>query len=213
MPGQSVTVMAASAAVFAATPAVAADEAWFGHLGIATTDLQDKSRIRRNGEPLAGAAIRTDVSNVPNIEIGRRITPHVAIAIAAGVPPKTQVEGRGTLSNLGRIATITAGVGSLTAQWRPIRGRLEPYVGAGIAYLHTFKVRDGALKGSRASNDFGPVAQIGVELQLIEGAGIYAELRQTRLKSTLRGTIGGASIVGVSSPDPLIIDAGALIRF
>src|SRR5215207_8205601 len=128
------------------TVASAQSHDWFVHVGPAMLTLADKAEIDLAGAPLPGSGVDTDPQYTGAVEIGYFVVPTIAISVALGVPPVAKFDGTGSIDAVGRLGSARYGPAGLTAQWHPLRnGRFDPYLGVGVAYMHFFSTKDGAL--------------------------------------------------------------------
>ena len=68
-------------------------------------------------------------------EIGYDLSPDTYITLVAGIPSTPDLNGTGTVGQLAKLGTARCGPAILTAGYRiPIPGKLQPYVGAGVAH-------------------------------------------------------------------------------
>jgi outer membrane protein len=135
-----------------------------------------------------GAVTLTNVAIRPSftlgLEAGYFITPNIALALSAGVPPLLHVKA----VNLNLTSVLgTNLVGS--ARFGPIMallqyhftnfGAIQPYFGAGAAYVVMFSnVSDGILTNFGVDNNFAFVVQGGVDYMLTQNWGVYVDVKK-----------------------------------
>ena len=214
------SISRAALAVFGASllaaPAFAQDRGpdWSVQVGPARVSLVDKATIRAGGAVLPGAGIDTEAQLTGVVEIGRYVSPAVALSLTLGGPPLVEIDGAGTLAPLGRLANVRYGPSGLTAQYHPNRdGRFDPYVGAGFTYMHIFSTEDRALSNVKVEDDIGPLVQAGARYWLGERWGLFADVKKGWLKTKATGTLGGAPIDATVKMDPFVLTAGVAVRF
>ncbi|HEY0625836.1 MAG TPA: OmpW family outer membrane protein [Allosphingosinicella sp.] len=209
------TAIAAAALIGLASPAVAQDGSdWFVHIGPAQLTLADGADVRAGGAPLAGAGIDTDPQYTGVVEIGRFVAPNVAVALTLGGPPLAKIDGTGTLEGLGRLGNVRYGPGALTVQFHPMRsGRVQPYVGAGVTYMHIFSTKDAALSDIEVNDDIGPLIQGGVQYFFSEKTGIFVDVKKGWLRTEATASLGTVPIDADLKLDPLVVNAGLAFRF
>ena len=203
-------------AALAASPASAqADEPkWFARAGVIALDLEDELELSLAGTPVPGADLSTKTHYTPTFQIGRFIGSNFAVTFTGGVPPHIDIRGKATLEPFGLLAETTYGPMTLTAQYRPVRrGPVQPYVGAGAAYMHIFSTKDGAFGDVEIDDDLSPAVEAGTDIMFNERYGLYLEAKKAFLRTETRGTFGGAPVVGQVKLDPWAFSAGAVIRF
>lgn len=207
---------ALTGAALAASPAAAQDgePKWFARAGVIGLDLADELELEFGGAPVPGADLSTKTHFTPTFQIGRFIGRNFAISFTGGIPPHIDIQGKGALEPFGKLAETTYGPMTLTAQYRPLRnGVLQPYVGAGAAYMHIFSTTDGAFNDVEIDDDLSPAVEVGTDIMITKRYGLYLEAKKAWLRTETRGTFGGAPVVGQVKLDPWAFSAGAVIRF
>lgn len=211
--------LAAAAALGAglgATPAAAqdAEPRWFVRGGVIALSLRDKLDLTFAGQPVPGAGLNTETHFTPVIQIGRRIGDHFAIAFTGGIPPHIEIHGRGALEPFGLLAETDYGPMTLTGQFRPVRtGPVQPYVGAGIAYMIIFDTDDAAFRDVEIDDDLSPALEAGADIMLNERFGLFVEGKKAFLRTQARGTFNGLPVVGQVKLDPWAFSGGVTVRF
>lgn len=201
-------------AALAATPAIAQEQDWFVHLGPGRLALVDKAEMRAAGTEIPGAAIDSEAQLTGIVEIGRFVTPAVAVSLTLGGPPVVEIDGAGSIEGLGRLADVRYGPSALTVQYHPVRnGRFQPYLGVGVTYMHIFDTDDRALTDVEVDDDIGPLVQAGAEYWIGERWGIFADVKKGWLRSRATGSLGGAPIEADIKLDPFVLNAGVAFRF
>ncbi|RAK50740.1 OmpW/AlkL family protein [Phenylobacterium deserti] len=208
-------VAAGMALAAVATSAQAQDESrWFVHVGPAQVIPDESADMLAGGAPVPGADVSVDARWTVEGEIGYFVTPNVAIAAAAGLPPTFRVDAAGTLSGLGAAGEMVGGPAGVMAQYHFDRiGAVRPYVGAGVAVLVVFDTKDGALQNLKAESSVGPMVQVGADFMLNERWGLFVDLKKAYVSTVAKGTLGGAPVRADVTIDPLVANAGVSYRF
>ncbi len=211
------TIVAAGLLACAASaPALAqdADTKWFVRAGVTGLSLADGLQLKLAGTPVPGAALHTKQHATPTIQIGRTITDHLAVELTVGIPPNVDIDGRGTLQALGKLADTTYGPCLLVLQYRPLRkGTIQPYLGAGIGYMIVFDADDGTFKDIEIDDDIGPALEAGTDIMLGEKYGLFVDVKKAFLRTNARGTFMGQPVTARAKLDPWAVSVGATIRF
>jgi outer membrane protein len=204
------------AAALSASPAAAQDASslWYVHGGLTRLSLADKIKLNFAGAPVPGAGIHTKPSYTPTIQAGRFIGQHVAIALTVGLPPHIDIQGRGALQPFGKLAETTYGPAVLSLQYHPVRtGPVQPYVGAGAAYMIIFSTKDAAFQNVHIANDLAPALEGGTDVMIGRSIGFFVDAKKAFLRTTATGTFGGAPVVGKVRLDPWAFTGGISVHF
>ncbi len=204
----------ATMAQSAPAAAQAAESEWFVRAGVTQLTLADEIDLTFAGNPVPGAALETKSHYTPTIQAGRFIGENLAVSLTVGLPPHIEIEGRGALEPFGKLAETTYGPAVLTLQFRPVRtGPVQPYVGAGAAYMIIFSTEDAAFSDVTIEDDLAPALEAGTDIMFNERYGIFLDAKKAFLRSTARGTFGGAPVSGKVRLDPWALSAGLTFRF
>lgn len=209
-------VACALAATFAASPAAAQsrDAQWFARAGATRLKLADEIELTFAGAPVPNAGIRTKAHYTPTVQAGRFIGDRFAVALTVGLPPHIEIRGSDALQPFGKLAETTYGPAVLTLQFRPLRtGTVQPYVGAGAAYMKIFSTKDAAFRDVEIDDDLSAALEVGTDIMFNERYGIFLDAKKAFLRTEARGTFSGAPVVGQVRLDPWAFSAGATIRF
>jgi outer membrane protein W len=210
-------LIAAALSVALATPAAAQSAAQpdgFVRLGGARVKLADDGDIFLNGALDPQAGYETPDDWVVSGDVGYFVLDNVAVQFSATSPATTPNIPAGSLAGLPNLGTDEFSVFGLTGVWHPLRGgRVSPYVGAGVAYLHVWDIEDGLAANLDIQDAFGPVVQAGVEVAIDERFGVFVEARQAFIETDASGDIGPLRVTAEPELDPFILQAGALFRF
>ncbi len=223
-------IFLAAAAVVAAGPAQSADltkpqlrleprleptplPSWYIHAGIGGIFLSESAKMKAAGSPIPGT-VRIDSQITPVVEVGYFVTPNIAVSLTGGVPPKIAIRGAGAITGLGTLATAVYGPSTLTAHYHFMDfGAVQPYVGAGIAYMKIFSTKDRVLQNVKADDAFGLALQAGVDVMINRNWGAFVDVKKAFLQSKTTGTLGGAPISAKLVVDPLVVHSGVTYRF
>lgn len=214
-------ILSCSAFFYAATAASAAmaqgpiEDPWYVHAGPGRIALANHARMDAGGVLVPGAGLATHPQWTPVVEVGRFLTPGIALGLTVGVPPTVTFYGTGPLAPLGKLGSATYGPSALTAQWHPLgsKSKIDPYVGAGGSYMIIFDHKDAAMHITHIANDLGPVVQGGVNVSLSRHFGVFADVKKAWLHTDAYGTVGGGPVHAHFKMDPFVLNAGLAIRF
>ncbi|HUZ91335.1 MAG TPA: OmpW family outer membrane protein [Methylocella sp.] len=131
---------------------------------------------------LTNVAIRP--SYTLGLEAGYFVTPNIAIALSAGIPPLLHVKAM-NLSATAALGTNLLG----SARFGPAMallqyhftnfGAFQPYFGAGAAYVLMFSnVSDGILTNFSVDQNFAFVVQGGADYMLTQNWGVYVDVKK-----------------------------------
>ena len=200
-----------------AAPASAADgdATWFIRPGITALDLADNVvTLTAGGAVVPGADMTTETHFTPTVQVGRFIAERFAVSLTVGLPPHIEAQGAGSIAPFGKLAELTYGPATLTGQFRPIRrGPVQPWIGAGAAYMIIFSTEDAAFQDVEIDNDLAPVIELGTDIMVSERWGFFIEAKRTWLRTEARGTFGGAPVVADINLDPWAFSGGLTLRF
>jgi outer membrane protein len=164
------------------------------------------------------------------LEAGYFITPNIALALSAGVPPPLHVKATvlhvGTFSSnpLGTDLLGSARVGPLMGllqyhftQW----GAFQPYFGAGAAYVVMFgNSSDGLLENFGVDSTFSFVVQGGFDYMLtafgLPNWGVFADAKKLiYLNPNFQGTLlnTGTPIRTLGKIDPWVASTGITFKY
>ncbi|CAM3786722.1 OmpW/AlkL family protein [Polaromonas hydrogenivorans] len=199
-------------------PALAQISPWSVHVGAVAVGLNVKTTAESpQGTPIPGSSLSAGDGTTLGVEVGYDVTPSWTGRLTVGVPLKSTVTGTGTLSPLGAAGALKYGPAILTATYRLGKfGSFQPYVGAGAAYLIVFSTEDAGVSNFKVKNAFGSALQIGADLDLGGGVGLFIDVKKVYVKTTVTGTVpafGGAPAFASARVDPLLIHAGLSYRF
>ena len=109
---------------------------------------------------------------------------------------------------------ITGGPAGVFLEYHPLRtGRIQPYAGAGVAFLIVFGTKDGALSGLTAKSSAGPAIGGGVDLMVNSKWGAFVDVKKAWLGTIARGSLGGIPIKADVRVDPMVYNVGVAYHF
>ena len=187
---------------------------WFVHAGVGGVFLSESAKMRMGGAPVLGGNVRIDSQVTPVVEVGYFVTPNIAVSLTGGLPPKINIQGKGAIVGLGSLGTAVYGPATLTAHYHFMEfGNIQPYVGAGIAYMKIFGTKDRALNNLKADDTFGLALQAGVDIMVSRNWGAFIDVKKAFLTTNATGELGGAPIKAKLTVDPLVVHSGVTYRF
>jgi len=142
-----------------------------------------------------------DVGDASTLELNyvHKFTDHWGVSFLFGIPPKIDTKGEGTLSQLGRISTVTVNTPTFLAQYyfTPIQG-FEPYLGLGLNFTNFSDAQaspslNEALGGPtsiKLQNSTGVAGQLGVRYPLNDHWSIDAHIVAADVRSRETSTTG-----------------------
>lgn len=217
-------VLAASvgaAALGVATPAFA-QEAGDVTVGVSAsrTKLIDKGDVYVNGvlDPFAGYSTRDTFHGTFDLTY----FPVRAIALEASVstPATTNNLPAGSLAGTPNLGDDEFVMATLGVRVQPFTGKISPYVGGGLQKQFTTQERDGLAVGLNIPNANGPYVKGGVQFNVSERWGIFAEARKAWYDTGASGLLPldatyttFAQVNARAVLDPLTISVGAVARF
>jgi len=208
------TVNAADALRSAPVPVATSAPSFFVHIGPAAVVLSESATLATEGQRLQGANISVKPQATVAVEAGYFLTSSVAVSFTGGLPPFAEIEGAGTMAGVGRVGATTYGPMTLTAHYHfTDLGRLQPYVGAGPAFMYVFDEKDGVMAHLKVENAVGFAFQIGADYMVTDRWGLFIDLKKAILRTEAKGFYGPAPIEADIKLDPLVIHGGISVRF
>jgi outer membrane protein len=173
-----------------------------------------------------GTATLNNVAIPPSytvtLEAGYFITPNIALAISAGVPPLIQIKATvfnfaqalGTdLVGSGRYGPISLLLQYHFTQWGPF----QPYFGAGPAYVVMFaNTSSGFLSNFSIDPSFCAVAQGGFDYMLTQNLGVFFDAKKAiYLNPNFQGNLLNTDIhiKTLGKIDPWVASAGVTFKY
>jgi outer membrane protein len=162
------------------------------------------------------------------IEFGLFLTPNIALAISAGIPPVLHAKATGftldTLFGTNLLGSSRWGPAMLLAQYHFNNfGALQPYVGLGPVYLLNFgNIADGLLvKNFGIAQTWGFALQAGFNYMITPNIGVFVDGKKVWLSTDVTGTVvgtealyaGGIPIRTHVQLDPWVASTGLTLKF
>jgi outer membrane protein len=197
-----------------APAAVAKVPSWFIHVGAGAVILNESARMNVGGAPFPGGSIEIAPQVTPIIELGYFVTPNIGVSFTGGLPPKISIKGIGTAAPLGTLGTAVYGPMTLTAHYHFTDfGRIQPYVGAGVAFMKIFSTKDRALTNLKINDAAGPALQVGVDFMIDQNWSAFIDVKKAFLRTITTGNLGAVPTRSKATIDPLVVSTGVGYRF
>lgn len=147
---------------------------------------------------------------------------HVSAELGFGIPPRLDIEGRGTIAQAGKIADAKVVAPILILQYRFLRpdAVFRPYVGLGATYtwytsvtttpILSMLTNPGGVTTATIDNAWGAVAQIGATYKLNKHWFVDGSIGPTRIKTTARLSTGQSVDVKLN---PVLVNLAVGYRF
>jgi outer membrane protein len=184
-------------------------------------DPDTDATVKAGGLVIPGADADVSTEVIPALTLSYFFSPNLALELFCCFA-KHEIDGKGTIANLGEIADTWIFPPALTLQYHFTgMGRFEPYVGAGVQYINFVDTGTGAnaLGATKVDIDaaWGFTLQAGVDISLGNGWSLNADVKKTWLDTTVtwhnNAALGGLNVVGDADLDPWIFSAGLGYRF
>jgi outer membrane protein len=187
---------------------------FFVHVGPAAVVLNESATMFAAGYKLDGANISIKPQATLALEAGYFLSPNFAVSFTGGVPPFAKIEGAGTMAGVGRVGATTYGPMTLTAHYHfTDMGRLQPYLGAGLAFMYVFDEKDGAMSQLKVENAVGFAFQVGADFMITDQWGLFIDVKKAILRTEAKGFYGPFPIDADIKLDPLVVHGGVSLRF
>jgi outer membrane protein len=207
--------LAGLAALCVTTAAKAQDTSrWFLHVGPADVILAPKATVTAGGAAVPGAAVSVPDEWTVEGEIGYYVTPSIAVAFAGGYPPTDTVIGKGSLAAIGKAGSMVAGPSAFNLSYHFNRGGMvQPYIGAGTAFMIVWSTHDGALTNLKVDDAIGGEVQAGADIMINKRWGAFIDYKRAWLDTTAKGNLGPAPVVAKVQLNPTVVNAGVTYHF
>lgn len=186
----------------------------FARLGLARVRLADEGKISINGIHDPAADYTTPEKWVANLELGYFVIDKVAVQFSGTSPMTTPNLPAGSLEGIPNLGDDTFSIFALTATFHPLRGKpVSPYFGGGLALQHVWDLDDEFAQNLDVDDTAGPVIQAGAEVAIGERFGVYFDAKKAFYKTDASADLGPNRVTAKPELDPLILQAGFLVRF
>jgi outer membrane protein len=212
-------VLAAAVGAIASSPASAEDGlrggfSTFIHFGSSYVKQADQATLFANGVEVPGAAFTTEGDLTMSVEAGIMLRKGFAIAVSGTVPTTLSNIASGTLTGLGNLGDESVGYYSLTGQYHfNMRGAIQPYIGAGVGYMHVSGTKDGAVTDLDVASAWGGVVQVGLDAWFNDRIGVFADVKRYWITTNASGTLGPIDLTADAIVNPWVFTYGLGIRF
>lgn len=186
----------------------------FVRVGASRIRLVDKGEIFADGVRDPAADYKTPERYVASVEVGYFVLDQVSVQFAGTTPTETSNVPAGSLDGLPNLGNDEFSIFTLSANFHPLRGGgISPYVGGGVALQKVWDVEDRLAQNMDVHDAFGPLIQGGVEVAVGDRFGLFFDVKKAFYTANASGDLGPTRITAKAQLDPLLLQAGALIRF
>ena len=188
---------------------------WFARAGALGALYESHASFATSGQVIPGATAHARDNITAIFDVGYDVTREFAVMFMSGVPPRTAVDGRGTVAALGTLGAVRLGPVFLTGVYRlPWEGSaLRPYVGAGFAHAFILKDYDGSVAQLKVRDNSGFVLQTGLEYRTSESFGFFVDYKRLWLSLSADGLLGNVPVTARITLDPNLVSAGVRCQF
>lgn len=200
----SITIRIFVSAVFALTSLAALGQQNTVRVSVEQINVHsDSQNLRSNGPAFLTpqpAAIAIGDTTILQLVYTRKIDPHWDLDVQAGIPPRLDVKGLGTLAPFGVIAHIRQAGPTIFATYHfgAPENRFRPFAGVGLNYSRFYDAQatdSGRLVAGgptriSLSDSFGPAAKIGASYRLVDRWSLVGTIGTARLKTDVSSTTG-----------------------
>lgn len=213
-PVQAQQVGAASEDAAPGNSAPTVESRWFVRGGILGALYDSHATIALSGQEIPGATAHARNNITGIFDLGYNVTKEFAVVMMSGIPPRTAVEGRGTVAPLGTLGAVRFGPVFLTGIYRlPEWGALQPYIGAGGAHAFILKNYDGSVTQLNVHGNSGFVLQAGFEYRYSKSWAVFVDYKRLWLSLDADGLIENLPVAARVTLDPNLVSAGVRYQF
>ena len=210
------TISIAAIALAAVAQPVAAAETpdGFVRIGVGRLKLVDKGTVATNGVIDPEADYKTPARWFGAVELGYHVGNGFSLQAGATSPTSTANIPAGSLEGLPNLGNDKFSIFTVSGTYTFRRGKaIAPYIGGGWAFQHTWSEEDRLATDLNIESTDGPMIQGGVEVRVTERFGAYADVKKAFYSTNGTGYLGPNYIEARAKLDPIIIQAGGVIRF
>jgi outer membrane protein len=190
------------------------DSRWFVRAGLIGALYESHATIATGGQVIPGATAHARDNITAIFDVGYNVTKEFAVVMMIGIPPRTAVEGQGTVAPLGTLGAVRFGPVFLTGIYRlPEWGAFRSYVGAGLAHAFILEDYDGSVKQLDVHGNSGFTLQAGIEYSLGKSWGVFVDYKRLWLSLDADGLIGTVPVTARITLDPNLVSAGVRYQF
>jgi outer membrane protein len=177
-----------------------------------------------NAQPTGGGSFGTaNIAIQPaytlDLEVGYFVSPNIAIAFSAPVPPIEHFKATGFpqagIFGTNLLGSTRAGLAMLLLQYHFTQfGSLQPYAGIGAGYvLNLGNISDGILTNFSVDQNFGLILQAGADLMLTPNWGVYVDGKKAFLSTDAQGFAITVPVRAHITLDPWRASAGIAFKY
>ncbi|MFY8093547.1 MAG: OmpW/AlkL family protein [Niveispirillum sp.] len=174
----------------------------------------ESSNLKLGTTAIAGKAA-VDSSTVPELDFSYFFTDNIAAELILGTTHHSVVAKGSPLGASVDLGDVWLLPPTLTLQYHlNPKGKISPYVGAGVNYTIFYGDDPGAARGIDYDNSFGLAAQAGVDVELNDKWSLNFDVKKLWLNTDVKVNAGLASPVNAKVDiDPWIFGVGVGYRF
>jgi outer membrane protein len=146
------------------------------------------------------AGITVDDATTLMIAFTRRLNANLDLDVVLGIPPKHDVQGRGTLAPFGVVSKVKQASPTVFINYNfgDEQNRLRPFVGLGVNYTRFFdaestssgNLASGGPTKIELSDSWGLAVQAGLNYKLADRWSVFGSVATADVKSDLKATTG-----------------------
>ncbi|MGK6325402.1 OmpW/AlkL family protein [Sphingomonas sp. DT-51] len=186
---------------------------WLINVGVTRLSMADDASVALAGVTVPGGGVASDAQLVPSLSVTRFIASDLGVSLSTGLPPTINYRGEGSLAAAGSLLDVRYAAPAATLIWSPLRARtLNPYVGAGVTYMHVLSTHDRTLTSATVDDDIGPVLQAGISVFPHRRWGAFVDVKKAYVRTEARGAVTGYPAATRLRMDPVVLQTGVAIR-
>lgn len=134
-----------------------------------------------------GADLRVGNATTPFFSIERLITSHVGIELLAGIPPRQDVYGAGSIAFQGKVASVKQNAPTLMLNYHFLQpgDMVRPFVGIGVNHTHFYGAESSVGQTISLTNSNGLALQGGASVRIADHWSAYATVLLVNVHSDL----------------------------